>query len=287
MLLANQGFQPESVLVMRHRPRESELRRILPWLATDQPSLYNAYQQHQGASAESSLRRAKHLASFIGDKPGKAVFVGLYANGGNRPITAEEFSRIPANKTLRELGMKGYSTDDGRPSSLWFDLTLTHHLAQWQGRLIIDWPGPERSWCRWADRNIFAVHAITEESGLVPAMPDWRQIAVKWSELKLLPPGWKLALSQWRGVYYIFDQGTRKGYVGSASGQDNLLGRWLNYASKGDGGNKLLRSLNPNLFVFSILERSSPDMDPTEVVNLECTWKDRLHSRAPYGLNLN
>ena len=41
---------------------------------------------------------------------------------------------------------------------------------------------------------------------------------------------WKSALSQWRGVYFIFDATDGKGYVGSAYGSGNLLGRWLNYA---------------------------------------------------------
>ena len=62
-------------------------------------------------------------------------------------------------------------------------------------------------------------------------------------------------LSQWHGVYYIFDTSVEKGYVGSAYGEENLLGRWLNYSATGHGGNNLVRKLNPEAFVFTILQR--------------------------------
>lgn len=67
----------------------------------------------------------------------------------------------------------------------------------------------------------------------------------------------------------------------------NLLGRWRNYAASGHGGNRLLRQRDPANFRFSILQRVSPDMDPADIVRLEATWKARLHTRAPAGLNDN
>jgi hypothetical protein len=78
-----------------------------------------------------------------------------------------------------------------------------------------------------------------------------------------------------------------KGYVGSAYGDSNLLGRWLGYAAGGHGGNVLLRNRQPGNFRFSILQRVSPDMDAADVIRLEATWKERLHTRAPFGLNDN
>jgi hypothetical protein len=45
---------------------------------------------------------------------------------------------------------------------------------------------------------------------------------------------------EWRGIYYIFDVSDGKGYVGSAYGNDDLLGRWMNYTSVGHGGNRLI-----------------------------------------------
>ena len=118
-------------------------------------------------------------------------------------------------------------------------------------------------------------------------MPDWNELDLGWHEINLLPRPWRLALSHWRGIYYIFDTSDGKGYVGSAYGAENLLGRWRNYAASGHGGNTLLRRREPKTLRFSILQRVSPDMDATDVIRLEATWKDRLHTRAPIGLNDN
>ena len=118
-------------------------------------------------------------------------------------------------------------------------------------------------------------------------MPEWDEIKVSWKELSFLPTRWKSALSQWRGIYFIFDSSDGKGYVGSAYGENNLLGRWLNYAASGHGGNHLLRQRDPHTFKFTILQRVSPDMDATAVIQLESSWKRRLHTSAPFGLNDN
>jgi len=36
-------------------------------------------------------------------------------------------------------------------------------------------------------------------------MPDWREIALEWEELGVLSTRWKSKLTEWRGIYYIFD----------------------------------------------------------------------------------
>lgn len=283
-LLIKAGLDPVEVMVMRHRPTERELRAVLPWLAAEQHEVYNAYQSQHGTRVEAALAKASYLASFIGHAPGQAVLVGLYEVAGYTTVSAKEFWSLPGNGRLRELGTRG---PQGGRDSLWFDLKVTPYLAEWKGKLVVGWTGIERSWWRWAARNNFPVQAIHEESLLVREMPDWRILTFDWLQLNLLPTSWRQALAQWRGIYYIFDRAAHLGYVGSASGGDNLLGRWQNYAASGDGGNRLLRGRNPEDFVFSILQRVSPDMTAEEIVSIENTWKDRLHTRAPYGLNDN
>lgn len=283
-LLTKAGLDPMGIMVMRHRPTEKDLREVLPWLAAERPDVYNAFQSNHGETVETSLSRATHLVSFIGHEPRHAVFVGIYTVDGAKRTSASEFWKIPHNDTLRSLGTRG--PKDGR-DSLWFDLGQSDHLQSWKGRLVIEWTGIERSWWRWAGRNSLPVHAIHEESLLVPRLPDWHTLALGWQELQLLPSSWKQALAQWRGIYFIFDRESRLGYVGSAYGEENLLGRWTNYAASGHGGNRLLRGRNPEHFVFSILQRVSPDMDANQVIAVENSWKDRLQSRAPCGLNEN
>lgn len=286
-LLAKGGFDPHRVLVFRHRPTEPGLQRVLPWLAAERPEVFNAYQQTQVDRVERAMGAASHVASFIGHAAGRAVFVGLYAVGASKPLTREDYWRIPAYREMQGYGMKGWPEDDLRTSLLWFDLEETGFYARWKGRLIVEWPPPERSWWRRAHRNTIPVAAILEDNALAPAMPPWDQVVLRWDELCALPSAWRAALSQWRGIYYIFDASAGRGYVGSTCGCENLLGRWLDYACSEHGGNALLRRRDPRHFRFTILQLLAPDLEPEQVQAVEAGWKERLHTRAPYGLNAN
>ncbi len=196
----------------------------------------------------------------------------------------DEYWSVPAYREMKAFGIQGFT--GARDAVLWFDLELTDFYAKWKGRLIVEWPGPERSWWRWADRNPIQIDSILEESTLEAEMPAWHELILTWDQLKVLPLKWKSALTQWRGIYFIVDVSDGKGYVGSAYGGENLLGRWLNYMSTGHGGNKELRTRDPANFRYSILQRVSPDMEPADIIRLEGTWKDRLHTRK-FGMNEN
>jgi hypothetical protein len=286
-LLRTASIDPSEVLVLRHRPTEPELRKVLPWLAEDRPEVYNAYQQTQGRKVENAFLKAKYVASFIGHVPGKALFIGLYGIGQFKSLSYEQYWKVPEYKYLKTFGMIGFSENAPRSSVLYFDLPIKDFYKEWKGKLVVGWPPPERSWWRRAHRNALTIEAIHEKSLLAAAMPGWRDIVLDWKQLSLLPGEWRSALAQWRGVYLIYDSADSKAYVGSAYGSANILGRWLNYAASGHGGNRLLRKRDPSSFSFCILERVSPDMPAAEVIALEVGWKERLHTRAPKGLNDN
>ena len=284
-LLAKKGIDPEGVIVLRHRPQERELRKVLPWLATERPDTYNDYQQTQRLNVENAMQKAAYVASFIGHEAGKALFIGLYRRGAYRRLTWEEYWQIPANIEMRAFGLRGFVRGE-RDFVLWFDLAPTDFYEEWKGCLVVDWPPPERAWWRWAGRNRIPVSNIHAHSILDAEMPRWDELSFTWDELKVIPARWQAALSQWRGIYYIFDESDGKGYVGSAFGSENILGRWLNYAARGHGGNKELKRRDPARFRFSILQRVSPDMEPAEIIRIESSWKDRLHTRE-FGMNEN
>ena len=288
-LLLGKNIDPQHVLVLRHRPLEPELNKVLPWLAAERPDVFNAYQQTQTKQVEQAMKRATYVAAFIGHEPGKALFVGLYSVKGWKPITSKEYWQIPAKVELKSFGHEGFTEESSRSSILWFDLVLTDFYAHWKGKLIVRWPPLDKNWYRWAHKpnNEMPVLAILEESALDAAMPEWDAIDLTWDELRVLPTQWKSRLSEWRGIYYIFDTSDGKGYIGSAYGESNLLGRWLNYAACGHGGNHLLQQRDPRNFRFTILQRVSPDMEAHDVIRLESSWKQRLHTRKPYGLNDN
>jgi hypothetical protein len=289
-LLTRENIDPGTVLVLRHRPSQPRLNKVISWIAGEKPDLFNSYQQTQSKSLEKAMAKLAgvgYVASFIGQHPGKALFVGLYAIDGARALTFAQYRRVPELAELEERGMEGWTGEDGRDEILWFDLTRKDFYSDWKGRLVVGWPPPERSWWRRAHRNKFPVLAVQEDGQLDTAMPEWTRIELSWAELGALPARWRATLSQWRAVYYIFDTSDGRGYVGSAYGSDNLLGRWLAYSARGHGGNKLLRGRDPANFRFSILQRVSPDMEAAEVIRLEASWKDRLHTRRPWGLNDN
>jgi hypothetical protein len=284
-LLREKGLDPQEVIVFRHRP-EAELNKVFPLIAADKPELFNAYQQTHSEKVEKTMASAGYVVSFIGFEPGKALFVGLYRIGGHKALTYAEYWQVPAHVELKKLGMKGFS-GNSRPSCLRFELTLLDFYSEWKGKLVVDWPPPERVWCRRAHRNEIPVRAILEESALDTAMKKWDELDLTWSQLGILPKRWQTKLQEWRGIYYIFDLSDGKGYVGSAYGDSNLFGRWKMYASTGHGGNSLLRGRDPQNFRFTILELVSPTMEGDEVIRRESSWKERLHTRKPYGLNDN
>jgi hypothetical protein len=285
-LLINEGIDPKDVLFLRHVPQEAELKKVLPLLADEKPEIFNAYQQTQNPRAEKAMLKAEYVASFIGHESGKALFVGLYKIKGYRPLSYNQYWEEPALLELKnKYGMEGMTNKQS--TSLWFDLEPLKFYSEWKGKLVIRWSG-ERAFFQRSDskENKFEILAITEDSILIPGMPEWNQLILTWNELKELPKKWYDKLSQWRGIYYILDDSDGKGYVGSAYGKENLHGRWCNYAESGHGDNTKLLNRNPENFWFSILERVSPDAEEVDVISKENTWKDRLHTRK-FGLNGN
>lgn len=283
-LLELEGYDPCEVLIVRHTPVEKSLKRVMPWLVVERPDLFVAYQRIQWSTLEKAMTRGKYLASFVAQESGTATFAGIYRIAGWQALDYEGYCRSPGNRELEELGMT--CREPGMPECLAFDLELLDTFADWVGRLVIAWPVPQRLWWRWLKSGSFLVDSIDSESRFVRGMPAWHELVLGWSELSSLPAPWRTALGQWRGVYLIYDTARRAGYIGSAYGEDNILGRWLGYARTGHGGNVELRRSDPANFRFSILQLTSPDLEPGEVLALEASWKERLHTRE-FGLNRN
>jgi hypothetical protein len=205
------------------------------------------------------MTAARYIASFIAYGGGKALFVGLFKIGRTRPLTHAQYWRLPAYIELKKLGMTGFMGT--RPSCLWFDLKLMDFYVSWKGKLVVNWPPPERSWWRRAHRNDIPVQAILEDSALDAAMEEWNELDRTWSEIGILPKRWQAKRSEWR--------------------------RWRRYEKSGHGGNRLLRQHDPQNFRFTILELVSPNMEAGDIIRLEASWKERLHTRQPHGLNDN
>lgn len=283
-LLELGGFDPSEVLIVRHTPIEKQLKRVMPWLVVERPDLFRAYQQIQWSTLERAMTRGCYLASFVAQEAGFATYAGCYRIGAYTELDYTGYCEFPGNRELEQLGMSGRKPDMG--PCLAFDLDAIDFHQDWIGRLVIAWPKPMQSWWRWATKGGFAVNSIDTENRFVRAMPQWNELVLNWSELNALPASWRSALAQWRGVYLIYDTAHRSAYVGSAYGQDNILGRWLEYSRSGHGGNIGLKRSNAGDLRFSILQRTSPDLDTADLIALESSWKERLHTRE-FGLNRN
>lgn len=126
------------------------------------------------------------------------------------------------------------------------------------------------------------------------AFPGYTRVRESWPHLKikLMYDAWKTALQNQKAVYLITDKSNGKQYVGSATGQDRLLQRWLTYTSdQPDGGNVDLRVLGSDHirrnFQYSILE-CFPTSVPDEIIlERESWWKDTLCTRDGLGYNHN
>ncbi|RKG48025.1 GIY-YIG nuclease family protein [Corallococcus sp. AB011P] len=281
-LLDKHGIPLADVHLLRHSPSEPKLRKVLPWLVSTRPEVFEAYQRTHSEETERLIRRRPYVASFIAHDKEQSIFVGLYSLKGGSMIRGDRFWSIPHLEELRTLGMKGTK----RHEIFLFEFErVTTFFPEWQGRLVCEIP-PGRNILRLAENNLSKVVAIHPLSILEAEMPDWNKVCLTWAELKMIPQGWKIKLREWRGIYFIFDTSSSQGYVGSAGGQENLLGRWLNYKDTGHGGNVKLKKRDPANFRFSILERVSPDMTKEDLCDLETRWKVRLHTRD-YGLNDN
>jgi hypothetical protein len=153
-------------------------------------------------------------------------------------------------------------------------------------RILVRWgpPAAARAWSQWAARRhkeILELRLDRRE----PPFPGFSKFMSWISEIPVLPQAWQGALASVRGVYLLVSEAGEQ-YVGSATGQEGLLGRWLVYAANGHGGNVMLRQRGYRDYAVSILEVASPDMSRDDIIAREAHWKDKLGARA-HGLNEN
>ena len=286
-LLETCGLRPQDVSVILHTPKPRKLHRVLPWLASERPDLFDAYQSVHSTNAESTLRNRPFAAAFVSDGKGGMCFVGLYDVAAAEYLPTSEIYADPRFAELEEL----YGATDTAPSvniertdrQIRFDLRQTEFLADMRGRLWIAAPGG-RAYVRIAANLDAPIMRITDEAGGYTTPPEWREFCVSGTEVRALPIRWAERLSEWRGVYLIVDESDGARYVGAAYGADNLFGRWRDHVAGARGITRELSKRDPENFRFSILERVSPDMPADEAIALEHTWMDRLHTRR-YGLN--
>lgn len=167
-----------------------------------------------------------------------------------------------------------------------FDLEWLQAGQEYSERILIRWglPSSARAWSQWAGRQTKEILELRLDRR-EPPFPGFSRFMSAIVDVPLLPQAWKSALSSVRSVYLLVSENGEQ-YVGSATGQDGLLGRWLIYAANGHGGNVMLRQRGHRDYTVSILEVASPDMSRDDILARETLWKEKLRARA-HGLNQN
>lgn len=122
--------------------------------------------------------------------------------------------------------------------------------------------------------------------------PGYENVDLSWNDLGrvLRKAVWRTALENQKGIYLIVDTSNGKMYVGSAYGENMLLGRWFAYAKNGHGGNVELRNLDfahiRQYFRYSILDIYKSTTNDETILARESWWKRVLLTRV-FGYNAN
>jgi hypothetical protein len=162
------------------------------------------------------------------------------------------------------------------------------------GRLIIKYKNKSQNLVRRAESvmNYCEVFEIIDNTYDDNNFPGYENVNLSWFELKQVieKKDWKTALENQKGVYLITDKESGKRYIGSAYGEEMLLGRWKSYVNNGHGGNKDLKKLEfsyiKNNFRYSILEIYKSTTNNAVIINREHHWMQILLTKNKlFGYN--
>lgn len=171
------------------------------------------------------------------------------------------------------------------------------HLPKYDmyvGRLIVKFKNKVQTMIRNAESVIDScyVSQILPDTFDNDLFPGYDKVNISWKEMKrvLEKDNWKTALQNQKGVYLLTDASNGKMYIGSAYGENMILGRWRSYLKTGHGGNVGLRRLTfdhiKQHFRYSILDIYKSTTDDQIILNRESWWKETLQSRK-FGYNEN
>ena len=270
LLLRQAGLQLADVRLVRHQDGRGTQGRTPYRLWMDDRPAFEAYQSGQSFANRSKLSHP-YWAVFVGAPDGGTMFVGLY---GARYLGVAQTDFIGVLNDLQDLA----GTYDS------YELRLDPLLSEYVGKLYIEWGEGYRAWVQRAEgqeKPIVELRRAVRE----PDFPGYLNFLRQLSEIENLPESWRTALAASKGVYLLTCPRTREQYVGSASGKDGFLGRWLDYVRTGHGGNIALKDRSSDYRV-SILEVASSSATLEDIYALECLWKEKLQSRE-MGLNRN
>ncbi len=266
------GIDPAAVRLLRHH-------KVYPGGRTpyslwrDHRELFEQYQSTQDPERRAYFA-APYWASFVVPPAGDTLFVGLYS--------AALAGLVPP-EMIDPLTEMASGEGKGRQYDL-YNCRRLDAMAEYVGRLSVDWGPGTRSWVQRGDGGAKPIVALTRKLE-EEQFPGFTRFVTNLSALEAMPQGWQEALRSARGIYLLACPRTREHYVGQAAGENGYLGRWREYVASGHGGNVGLRLRDPSDHQVSVLEVVGTN-DLARIGEVEALWKRKLFSRD-IGLNLN
>ena len=205
------------------------------------------------------------------------------------------FIRIKENEDLWLLYHASKITKDLNIfEGVGYEYEILPEYEKYFGRLVIKYKNHSQNLVRNADSVISKCefYQILPDIFDNDLFPGYEKVNISWLELFRVidKDSWKTALQNQKGVYLITDKSNGKMYVGSAYGDNMILGRWKSYINNGHGGNVGLKKLDfehiKTNFSFTILDIYKSTIDDKIIIERETWWKDVLKSRE-YGYNEN
>lgn len=242
------------------------------------------FETYQSFQRRPVFENADRIVSFVGAKGTWARFVGVY----------DIVETLPARQGQIPPGCPYQAWK--KTSKKYYVMERDAAYADLEQRVIIDWGRSVRAWYQHLRNK--RVMEVLAPGQVLPPFEDYLEFSLTHRELKAIfaaPEAhkeWRARLSAVAGVYLIVDSKTGAQYVGSASGEKGIWGRWKQYARTGHGGNVMLRELckrdksYPGTFSFSILQVLPKTFTRAEVLKWEVRYKGKL-GRQAVSLNLN
>ena len=202
-------------------------------------------------------------------------------------------ARIKYNSWL--LFHVGRVTKDlNKLNAVGYQFEVLPEFEKYFGRLIVRYKNTSQNLVRMASSVIdeCEVEQILSDVFDNDIFPGYENVNLSWDELARVieKESWKTALQNQKGVYLVTDANNGKMYIGSAYGENMILGRWQSYVRTGHGGNIGLKPLDfeyiKKNFRYSILDIYKSTVDDQVIIDRESWWKEVLQSRK-FGYNEN
>ena len=216
-------------------------------------------------------------------------------------IDAVNITRIPTEKL-------GYNDITGEK----FEVAEAERLAEYEpffNRLTVNWKNPSR-WPLYVKEsivnNIEVKELLADDYLKIEQFCGYENVSKSYNDLKnvINKPSWKDALESVYGVYVLTDTSNGKLYVGSATGEQGIYGRWITYLNSGFDKNEIQNGEYPNkqlkqlvkengiqhiqkYFQYSILEIFPKNkIGADKALEREAHWK-RVFKTKEWGYNDN